>query len=277
MLETIDLDVKLTRNDYLAQKTEYQLRLMKLAQEVYFQKRPVVIGFEGWDAAGKGGAIRRLTERIDPRGYVVHPIAAPKGEDATHHYLWRFWRRLPSRGQIAIFDRTWYGRVLVERVEGFAAEAQWRRAYQEINQFERELVDFGTILVKFWLHISKAEQLARFQAREHTPYKAWKLTDEDWRNREKWELYAEAVEDMLQRTSTTYAPWTVVEANDKYHARVKVLKTLVDALERGLALPEDPYAGLPLPSQVARDGDSRAGDQDRRKRKRKKKKDADKR
>ncbi|MCZ7542084.1 MAG: hypothetical protein M5R40_00415 [Anaerolineae bacterium] len=256
-LESINLDVALTRAAYERQKTEYQVRLMTLAREVYFQKRPVVIAFEGWDAAGKGGAIKRLTERIDPRGYVVYPIAAPQGEDATHHYLWRFWRRLPPRGQIAIFDRTWYGRVLVERIEGFAAEAEWRRAYQEINQFERELVDFGTVVIKFWLHISQEEQRARFEARARTAYKSWKLTDEDWRNRDKWDLYAEAVEDMVQRTSTTYAPWTIVEANDKYYARVKVVKTVVEALEQALDLPKDPYAGLPLPGRVARAGNDR--------------------
>ena len=257
MLETIDLSVKLSRAAYEQQKVEYQVCLMHLGTEVYRQQRPVVIGFEGWDAAGKGGTIRRLTERLDPRGYVVYPIAAPQGEDARHHYLWRFWRRLPERGQIAIFDRTWYGRVLVERVEGFATEAQWRRAYQEINQFERELVDFGTIVVKFWLHISPGEQQARFEQRAATPYKAWKLTEEDWRNRAKWNRYAEAVEDMVQRTSTTYAPWTIVEANDKYYARVKVLRTVVEALESGLALPDDVYEGLPLPGQVARYGDGR--------------------
>ncbi len=264
MLETVNLNLALSRAEYEQQKAEYQIRLMKLAQEVYFQKRPVVIGFEGWDAAGKGGAIKRLTERIDPRGYVVHPIAAPKGDDASHHYLWRFWRRLPPRGQIAIFDRTWYGRVLVERIEGFCKDAEWRRAYQEINQFERELVDFGTIVIKFWLHISKEEQLARFEARSHTPYKAWKLTDEDWRNREKWDLYAEAVEDMIQRTSTTYAPWTIVEANDKYYERIKVLKTVVAALERALDLPDDPYRGLPLPGQILQRTDSK-GKKDKKK------------
>jgi polyphosphate kinase 2 (PPK2 family) len=251
VLETIDLTQALTDEEYDRQKTAFQVRLMKLSTEVYFQKRPVVMAFEGWDAGGKGGAIRRLTERIDPRGYVVYPIAAPKGDDAERHYLWRFWRRLPERGQIAIFDRTWYGRVLVERIEGFATEEEWRRAYQEINQFERELVDFGTVVLKFWLHISAEEQLARFQARENTPYKSWKLTDEDWRNREKWNLYAEAVEDMLQRTSTTYAPWTIVEANDKYFARVKVLRTVVETLENELDLPKDFYEDVPLPRKVA--------------------------
>jgi polyphosphate kinase 2 (PPK2 family) len=252
MLEAIDLDVKLTRDEYVEQRTEYQVRLMHLATEVYFQQRPVVLVFEGVDAGGKGGAIKRVTERLDPRGYVVYPIAAPKGDDAAHHYLWRFWRRLPERGQIAIFDRTWYGRVLVERLEGFATEDEWKRAYQEINQFERELVDFSTIVLKFWMHIGKDEQLARFEARRNTPYKSWKLTDEDWRNREKWDHYIEAVEDMLRRTSTTYAPWTIVEGNDKYYSRVKVLKTIVAALEAELDLPEDFYAGVALPHKLVK-------------------------
>lgn len=237
MLETVDLTKKLSAEDYRAQLVPLQVRLAGLGFQVYKQQRPVIIAFEGWDAAGKGGAIKRLTERLDPRGYVVHAISAPRGDDAEHHYLWRFWRRLPEAGQIAIFDRTWYGRVLVERIEGFCTAEAWQRAYQEINQFERQLVDFGTILVKFWLHISQEEQLARFDQRSVTPYKSWKLTDEDWRNRDKWDAYLESVEDMLLKTSTTVAPWTVVPANDKWYARVCVLETVVNALERGLALP----------------------------------------
>ncbi len=239
MLETVDLTQALDRSTYREQLIRYQVRLGELGFQVYQQQRPVIIAFEGWDAAGKGGAIRRLTERLDPRGYVVHSIGAPKGDDAEHHYLWRFWRRLPETGQIAIFDRTWYGRVLVERVEGFCSEEEWRRAYREINEFERQLVDFGTVIVKFWLHISEDEQLARFEARNETAYKSWKLTDEDWRNREKWDLYAEAVEDMLLKTSTTVAPWTVVPANDKLFARVFVLQTVVEALEQELDLSFD--------------------------------------
>ncbi|MBN2306221.1 MAG: hypothetical protein JXQ72_17190 [Anaerolineae bacterium] len=236
MLETIDLTQCLTPADYKTRLTALQVRLSKLGFQVYQQQRPVILAFEGWDAAGKGGAIRRVTERLDPRGYVVHAISAPKGDDAEHHYLWRFWRRLPEAGQIAIFDRTWYGRVLVERIEGFASEDEWWRAYREINQFERKLVDYGTILVKFWLHISQEEQLARFEGRRDTAYKSWKLTDEDWRNREKWGDYVAAVEDMLLKTSTTIAPWTVVPSNDKLFARVYVLQTVVNALERGLDL-----------------------------------------
>ncbi len=234
MLELVNLKLSLGRDEYEKEKVTLQNQLHGLAYEVYAQKRPVVLVFEGWDAAGKGGAVKRLTEKIDPRGYVVHPIAAPQGEDKTHHYLYRFWRRLPEAGQMAIFDRSWYGRVLVERVEGFCPEAAWQRAYSEINQFERQLLDFGTILVKFWVHISQAEQLKRFKERERTNYKSWKLTEEDWRNRGKWADYEHATEDMLLKTSTHKAPWTVVEANDKLHARIKVLKTVTERLKREL-------------------------------------------
>lgn len=210
------------------------MALSQLGYQVYVQKRPVIIVFEGWDAAGKGGNIKRITEKLDPRGYAVHSIAAPAGEDKTHHYLWRFWRRLPVAGEIAIFDRSWYGRVLVERVEGFASEAEWQRAYREINQFERQLIDFGTIIFKFWVHISAEEQLRRFESRANTPYKSWKLTAEDWRNRHKWDQYEAAVGDMLLRTSTINAPWTIVEGNDKWWARVKTLRVIVDKLSREL-------------------------------------------
>jgi polyphosphate kinase 2 (PPK2 family) len=211
-----------------------QVALSQLGFQVYVQQRPVIILFEGWDAAGKGGAIKRMSEKLDPRGYVVHSIAAPAGEDKTHHYLYRFWRRLPEAGQIAIFDRSWYGRVMVERIEGFCKEADWKRAYREINQFEQQLVDFGTILFKFFLHITNEEQLRRFQDRSSDKLRSWKLTSEDWRNREKWPQYEEAVNEMLLRTSTLRAPWTVVEGNDKRYSRVKVLKTLVDKLSEEL-------------------------------------------
>jgi polyphosphate kinase 2 (PPK2 family) len=226
----VNLNQTLTEDEYRRQLALYQEALGQLGYQVHEQKRPVVMVFEGWAAAGKGGAIKRLTERLDPRGYAVYPIAAPAGEDTTHHYLYRFWRRLPERGQIAIFDRSWYGRVLLERVEGFCTEAEWKRAYREINQFERQLSDFGTIVLKFWLHISKDEQSRRFQERAVTPYKAWKLTHEDWRNQEKWDLYEAAVEEMLLKTSTLTAPWTIVEATDRLWARVKVLRTVVDRL-----------------------------------------------
>jgi len=234
MLEKVDLKLKLERKDYDDQLDRLQNELHLLAFQVYARKAPVVMVFEGWDAAGKGGAIKRLTTKMDPRGYVVWPIAAPQGDDKVRHYLYRFWRRLPEAGQIAIFDRSWYGRVMVERVEGFCPEAAWKRAYSEINQFERELFDFGAIIFKFWLHISQQEQLRRFKERERMNYKSWKITDEDWRNRGKWEDYEAAVEDMLLKTSTHGAPWTVVEANDKYYARIKVLKTVVTKLKQEL-------------------------------------------
>lgn len=240
MLDTIDLTLALEKNTYQEQLIKYQVAVHDLGYQVYVQGRPVVMVFEGWDAGGKGGAIKRVTEKLDPRGYVVYSIAAPQGDDAIRHYLYRFWRRLPESGQIAIFDRSWYGRVMVERIEGFCTVSDWKRAYREINQFERQLVDFGTILFKFWIHISKDEQLARFESRAHDPLRRWKLTDEDWRNREKWEIYKQAVDEMLLKTSTITAPWTIVEGNDKYYARVKVLKTLVDKLS--VELNYDPFS-----------------------------------
>jgi polyphosphate kinase 2 (PPK2 family) len=243
MLETVDLSKSLTKEEYARDLVRYQLMLRELALQLYEQKRTLVVVYEGWDAGGKGGNIKRVTERLDPRGYEVFAIAAPKGDDATHHYLWRFWRRLkpPDEKQILIFDRSWYGRVMVERIEGFCTEEEWRRAFREINEFERQLVDFGMILAKFWIHISSEEQLRRFEARQDTAYKAWKLTDEDWRNRQKWDAYEAAVEDMLLRTSTISAPWTIVEGNDKLWARVKALRTLVELLSEELDYePMDP-------------------------------------
>jgi polyphosphate kinase 2 (PPK2 family) len=236
MLETIDLSQHLTREEYVQSLLRDQLQLRELAYQLYVQKRTLVMVYEGWDAGGKGGNIKRATEKLDPRGYEVFSIAAPKGEDATHHYLWRFWRRLkpPDEKQVLIFDRSWYGRVMVERIEGFCTEAEWKRAYREINEFERQLVDFGMIVVKFWIHISPDEQLRRFQQREATPYKAWKLTEEDWRNRAKWDADREAVNDMLLKTSTVTAPWAVVAGDDKWFARVKTLSTLVSVLGREL-------------------------------------------
>jgi polyphosphate kinase 2 (PPK2 family) len=236
MLDTIDLSKRLTREEYVPNLIRYQLQLRELAYQLYVQQRTLIMVYEGWDAGGKGGNIKRVTERLDPRGYEVFTIAAPKGEDGTHHYLWRFWRRLrpPDEKQILIFDRTWYGRVMVERIEGFCTEEEWKRAYREINEFERQLADFGMIVAKFWIHISPGEQLRRFQERERTAYKQWKLTDEDWRNREEWDAYEEAVNDMLLRTSTATAPWTIVEGNDKWYARVKALRTLVEVLSKEL-------------------------------------------
>ena len=243
MLGTIDLSKSLTHEEYVRDLIRYQLQLRALAYQLYVQKRPMVIVYEGWDAGGKGGNIKRVTEKLDPRGYEVFPIAAPQGEDKTHHYLWRFWRRLkpPDEKQILIFDRSWYGRVMVERLEGFCTEPEWKRAYREINEFERQLVDYGTIMAKFWIHISKEEQLSRFEGRQETPYKAWKLTDEDWRNRQKWDFYEEAINDMLLKTSTLTAPWTVIEGDCKWWARVKALRTLVELLTQELNyVPPDP-------------------------------------
>jgi polyphosphate kinase 2 (PPK2 family) len=211
-----------------------QERLFQLEHELYVARIPAVIVYEGQDAGGKGGNIKRLTRGLDPRGYEVVPIAAPTTEELAHHYLWRFWKQVPKAGHITIFDRSWYGRVLVERVEGFCAQDEWKRAYREINEFERQLADFGTVVVKFWIQIDRKEQLKRFRARETTPHKQWKITDEDWRNRRKWKKYSVAVVDMLRRTSTTYAPWTILEGNCKLHARIKALRTVAAALEVAL-------------------------------------------
>jgi AMP-polyphosphate phosphotransferase len=243
MLESLDLGQHLSKAEYERELLRYQVQLRELAWQLYRRRRSLVLVFEGRDAAGKGGTIRRLTGKLDPRGYDVFPIAAPEGEDKTHHYLWRFWHRLlpPEEKQILIFDRSWYGRVLVERVEGFAAENAWKRAYREINDFERQLVDAGAMVVKFWLHISPEEQLKRFEKRQNTPYKRWKLTPEDWRNREKWSRYDGAVEDMLLKTSTLTAPWTLVAANFKWFARVKCLQTVVEVVSKTLDYqPADP-------------------------------------
>ena len=232
VLSGIDLSKSLTEEEYKTRLKKLQKRLAELHSELYRLRIPVVIGFEGWDAGGKGGAIKRLTSNLDPRGYRVNPTAAPNDIEKVHHYLWRFWNSVPKAGHIAIFDRTWYGRVMVERIEGFCSEAEWRRAYQEINEMESHMANAGAVVLKFWLHIDKDEQERRFRERQANPAKQWKITDEDWRNREKWDQYEEAVNEMLIRTSTTYAPWIVVEGNDKRYARVKVLQTVVDALEK---------------------------------------------
>jgi polyphosphate:AMP phosphotransferase len=213
---------------------QQQGRLAVLARSRSFGKISVVAAFEGCDAAGTGGAIRRLTQALDARHYEVIPIAAPSDEEKARPYLWRFWRQLPERGRIAIFDRSWYGRVLVERIERFCAEADWMRAYSEINDFEEQLTRNRTVVVKFWLQVSRDEQLRRFQERERTPWKQYKITAEDWRNRERWAEYDVAVSDMVERTSTSHAPWTLVEADDKYYARIKVLRTLADRVEEAI-------------------------------------------
>ena len=234
MLEHVDVGKKLSEKQYWKRLARQQVRLRQLQFKIYEKQVPALVLFEGWDAAGKGGAIKRISETLEPRGYTVSSFSAPRGEEKTHHYLWRFWRVLPRAGHLGIFDRTYYGRVLVERVEGLLSEDEWRRAYREINEFEAHQASFGMVLVKFWLHIGRDEQLRRFKDRERDPFRSYKLTGEDWRNRAKWDAYSEAIEEMLARTSTPYAPWTVVEANDKYHARVKVVKTLADAIEKAL-------------------------------------------
>ena len=234
LLDRVDLSRRLDRKEYDKQLDSLQRRLQELELECYHQRLPVVVVYEGWDAAGKGGNIKRLTQELDPRGYEVIPIAAPDATEKAHHYLWRFWKQLPKAGHISIFDRSWYGRVLVERVEGFAAESEWRRAYQEINEFERHQTDSGSVLVKFWMHISPEEQLRRFEERERVAYKRYKITAEDWRNRARWGEYREAVVEMIERTSTSYSPWTIVEADDKYWGRIKTLRMLVTALEEKL-------------------------------------------
>lgn len=227
----LDLSKSMDKETYVRELEKCQSRLKELQLKLIVHRIPMVVTFEGSDAAGKGGAIKRVIAGLDPRGCYVVPISAPKGEERTHNYMWRFWREMPSKGQIAIFDRTWYGRVLVERVEKFATEQEWTRAYSEINELESLLVHDNVILVKFWLQIDKDEQLRRFEERSNTPLKNWKITDEDWRNREKWDEYALAVRDMLVETNTSYAPWTIVEATCKYYARIKVLKTIIQAME----------------------------------------------
>ena len=228
ILDKVDLSVKIDRDEYKSKLKQYQKNIRNLEHIIYTKRIPLIILYEGWDAAGKGGNIRRLTQNMDPRGYEVIPVAAPNTLENSHHYLWRFWKEFPKAGHIAIFDRTWYGRVLVERVEGFCQEEEWKRAYQEINEMEAHISNFGGVLVKFWIHIDKDEQLRRFNERQKIPAKSWKITDEDSRNRKRWDKYKEAVDEMLFRTSTTYAPWTIIESNCKWYARIKALKTVVD-------------------------------------------------
>ena len=230
-LKKADLTLAMSKEEYKKQLAQLQARISELHGEFYRYRIPVVLGFEGWDAGGKGGAIKRLTETMDPRGYQVHPTASPNDIEKVHHYLWRFWKNIPKDGHIAIFDRTWYGRVMVERIEGFCREDEWRRAYEEINDMESQLYEHGTLIIKFWMQIDKDEQKRRFEERMDNPQKRWKITDEDWRNRAKWDQYERAVDEMLIRTSTTYAPWVIVEGNSKYYARIKVLRTVVDAME----------------------------------------------
>ena len=244
VLTALKLDRRLGKAAYERELLQWQGRLNLASRDPGFARLSVVVVFEGNDGAGKGGAVRRVTGALDARRYSTIPVAAPTEEERAQPYLWRFWRQLPRRGRFALFDRSWYGRVLVERVEGFCQEADWMRAYGEIADFEQQLQRHGVVLVKFWMAISPEEQLRRFQDREAVPHKRFKITEEDWRNRAKWADYEAAVCDMVDRTSTAAAPWTLVEANNKYHARIKVLKTLCEAIEAGLAaLPASAAAG----------------------------------
>jgi len=231
-LAEVDLSPTISDEDYDEQLKKLQKRLGELHNIVYRRKIPVVLCYEGWDAAGKGGNIRRIAKPLDPRGFDVMPIASPEPHELNRQYLWRFWTRLPRSGHICIFDRTWYGRVMVERLEGFCSEDDWKRAYNEINEFERQLTDWGAVVLKFWIHIDQDTQLARFTDRQNTPEKQWKLTEEDWRNREKWPQYEAAIDEMIEKTSTENAPWYIIESNDKKYARIKTLRLLIDALEK---------------------------------------------
>ncbi|MGR6498499.1 polyphosphate:AMP phosphotransferase [Pseudomonas fulva] len=235
LLGALDLTVRLDKADYQEQLVTEQARLAGLLRHKHMRRHALVAAFEGNDAAGKGGAIRRVAAALDPRQYRIVPIAAPTEEERAQPYLWRFWRHIPARGKFTIFDRSWYGRVLVERVEGFCSPADWMRAYGEINDFEEQLVNAGVVVVKFWLAIDQQTQLERFEEREQTPFKRYKITEDDWRNRDKWDDYSQAVGDMVDRTSSEIAPWTLVEANDKRWARVKVLRTINEALEAAFA------------------------------------------
>jgi polyphosphate:AMP phosphotransferase len=232
IIRKLDLRLRLTQKAYEDDLAKYQRKLAKLTRRDAFGKRALVLAFEGSDAAGKGGAIRRVANALDARQYEIVQVAAPTQEERDHPYLWRFWRAIPAHGEVAIFDRTWYGRVLVERVEGFCAQPEWIRAYDEINQFEAELARSDIIVCKFWLQVSRREQLKRFRERQKTSFKRFKITEEDWRNRKKWDLYQQAVADMIERTSSDVVPWTLVEAEDKRYARVKVLRTICERLER---------------------------------------------
>ena len=234
VLDHVDLGQTITGKGYDKALKKYQRRLYELTWQAKKQQRSSIAVFEGWDAGGKGGAIRRMTAAMDARLYKVISIASPTDEEKAHHYLWRFWRHLPRAGYVTVYDRSWYGRVLVERVEGFASETEWLRSYQEINDFEEQLHEHGIVLNKFWLHIDKEEQLRRFKEREQTPWKEYKITEEDWRNRDKWDAYKDAVNDMVAHTSTEYAPWLLIPANDKRLARVEVLKNVCRRLEAAL-------------------------------------------
>ena len=234
LINTLDMRLALSKKRFDKDLEKYQGRLNLLTRNPKFRQRSLIIVFEGSDAAGKGGSIRRITGALDARQYQTIPIAAPTEEERAQPYLWRFWRHAPRTGRVTIFDRSWYGRVLVERVEGFAREDEWKRAFQEINEFEDQLVDHGMMVTKFWVHISKDEQLRRFKERQKTEFKQYKITDEDWRNRKQWDAYEEAINEMVVRTSTRGAPWVIVSGNDKRHARIQVLETVCRRLEKVL-------------------------------------------
>lgn len=231
-LKDLDLSLELDKKMYKKKIKMLQYEMLNAQQFLFNNKIGLIIAFEGMDAAGKGGAIKRLTERVDPRGLLVTPISAPQPHEKRYHYMHRFWRKLPQHGQIAIFDRSWYGRVLVERIEGFATENEWSRAYDEINDFEQQLTDGDYIMIKFWIHIDEEEQLKRFNERAQDPYKSWKLTDEDWRNREKFGLYSEAADEMFAKTDKENAPWCLIPGNNKLYARVQVLKEVIAQIEK---------------------------------------------
>jgi AMP-polyphosphate phosphotransferase len=235
MLDSVDLTKQIEdKKEYKKRIKKQQLELLGLQRALLDERIGCILVFEGWDAAGKGGAIKRTTHHLDPRGFEVHSTSAPTNEQKQYHYMQRFWNRMPKYGKIGIFDRSWYGRVLVERVERFADQSEVSRAYDEINNFEKILTDENYIIIKFWFHISKEEQLRRFQDRQNDPMKSWKLTEEDWRNREKWDEYAEAVEDMIDKTSLENAPWHIIEGEDKKYARVKTLDLITQTIHRKL-------------------------------------------
>ena len=234
-LKELDLSLELDKKMYKKKLKVLQYEMLNAQQFLFNNKIGLILVFEGMDAAGKGGAIKRLTERIDPRGFIVHPISAPQPHELRYNYMHRFWRKLPQHGQIAIFDRSWYGRVLVERIEGFATKEEWGRAYDEINAFEESITAGDYIMLKFWIHIDSDEQLKRFNERAQDPYKSWKLTEEDWRNREKFDDYVNAADEMFKKTDTEHAPWVVVPGNNKLFARIQVLKETIGHIEKEVA------------------------------------------
>lgn len=236
LLQTVDMSKELTKEEYSLHLKQLQQQMREVQHALYLERIPLILVFEGWDAAGKGGAIHRILSELDPTNYSVETTAAPNDLEKNHHYLWRFATRLPRAGHIGIWDRSWYGRVMVERVEGFATDAEWSRAYEEINDFERMLTNYGALVLKFFIHIDKETQLERFEARQNNPAKTWKITDEDWRNRDKWDKYTEAVNDLLEKTSKPDAPWFIIEGNSKKYARVRVLQEIIRACDERLKL-----------------------------------------